>query len=266
MAHNLTTQQVLTKIQGLEDYLNAMEVIPATRQCRSAVILGLLSKALTVSRAICALVDARFPAEAFAMSRTIIEIYFIVRYIGNKDTEARAKRYIKYHARVRQEWQTIIKKFYPTKPSHEFQLADDILEIAKEFKSKAHWTETGGQVKLMALEDDPVEVDEHGQPEKSDFDYDALYFWTGQFVHATVDGVEAHFSEPGDIFKVRARNWLDKERAEDALFNVAASLNKLFIRACRVMNEDQPDVLQELHKMIFDLANSTAAAAKPVPG
>jgi hypothetical protein len=55
---------------------------------------------------------------------------------------------------------------------------------------------------------------------------------------------------------------VDKERGEDALFNVAVILNKAFIRACRAMNEEQPAVLQELHKMISDLAKD-AAAPKP---
>src|SRR5947199_10573479 len=97
-----TTQQILAKIGELEHYLNALEMIPATHRYRNAVILALLSKALTVSRAISALVDAGFPAEAFAMSRTLIEIYFCVRDISNKDTEARAETYAHYHARARQ--------------------------------------------------------------------------------------------------------------------------------------------------------------------
>jgi len=255
MAHSLTTQQILSKIQKLEDYLNDMEMIPATRQYRNWVILALLSKALTVSRAICALVDSGFRAEAFATSRTLIEIFFSVRYISNKDTEARAKTFADYEARVRQEWQTIIMKFYPNKPLSEIQLDDEVLEKAKEFKSKAHWTGYGGQAKLMALEEDPLDLDAQGQPEKSEFDYDALYFWTSQFVHATIAGIEAHISEPETVFRVRARSWLDNGRDEDALFNVAVILSKIFIKACRVMNEDQPDVLHDLHKMISGVAN-----------
>ena len=62
------------------------------------------------------------------------------------------------------------------------------------FKNKAHWTGHGGQARLMALEADTVERDERGEPITGAFDYDALYFWTSQFVRATVDGVEAHAS------------------------------------------------------------------------
>jgi hypothetical protein len=253
-----TTQQILTKIEELENYLNELEMIPATHRYRNAVILALLSKALTVSRAICALVEAGFPAEAFAMSRTLIEIYFCVRYISNKDTETRAETYANYHARVRQEWQTIIMKYYPNKTPAEIRLDADVLERAQEFKSKAHWTGHGGQAKMMALEEDPLEEDPQGQPEKSEFDYDALYFWTSHFVHATVVAAEAHAAEPGEVFRVHARSWVDRGRAEDALFNIAVFLYKLFIRACRGMNEEQPDVLQALYKMISDFARPAA--------
>lgn len=253
-----TSQEILTKIQGLEDYLNGLGMIPATYCYRNAVILALLSKALTVSRAICTLYDAGFPAEAFAMSRTLIEIYFSVRYISNRDSEARAQKFVNYHARVRQEWQTIIMKFYPNKPLEEIRLDDDVLAKAKEFKSKAHWTGQSGQAKMMALEEDSLELDEQGRPEKSEFDYEALYFWTSHFVHATVDGIEAHAIEPGTVFRVRARGWLDTERGADALFNITMSLNKIFIRACRVMNEEQPDVLQDLFKLISRFARDPA--------
>jgi hypothetical protein len=70
-------KRVPKEIKRLERYLNKLEMIPATRAYRSAVILALLSKALTVGRAICVLIDSGFPAEAFAMSRTIVEIYFL---------------------------------------------------------------------------------------------------------------------------------------------------------------------------------------------
>jgi len=256
MGKRHSPKRVLAEIRRLERHLNGLKMIPATRSYRNAVILSLLSKALTVSRAICALVGAGFHAEAFAVSRTLIDIYFCVRYISNKDTEARARTYVDYHARVRQEWQTIIMKYYPKTPATAIALDEDVLETAKQFKHKAHWTGHGGQAKLMALEEDTLEVDELGQPEKSEFDYDALYFWTSHFVHVTVDGIEGHACEPGELFKVRGSNWRDKERGNDALFNTLVFLDKIFIRACRAMNEEQPEALQDVYKMISKSARA----------
>ena len=59
-----------------------------------------------------------------------------------------------------------------------------------------------------------------------------------------------HASAPGEVFKVRARSWEDKELGKDALFITVMFLCKIFIVACRSMNEEQPAALQNLHKMI----------------
>jgi hypothetical protein len=252
------TKQILREIKRLERHLNKLKMVPATRLYRNGVILPLLSKALTVGRAICVLIDAGFPAEAFAVSRTLIEIFFCVRYITNKDTETRAETYIKYDARVRVEWKTIIEKHFPQTAPNLRRLDDFVVETAKEFKSKAHWTGHGGQAKLMALEEDTVEVDEHGQPLRSEFDYDALYFWTSHYVHATVAGIHGHACSLGEVFVVRARSGEDKERSKDALFNVAVFLSKIFVHACRSMNEEQPAALQDLHKMLSRFAGRNA--------
>jgi hypothetical protein len=185
---------VLREVNRLEKCLNDMEMIPATSAFRNAVLLALLSRSISVGKAVCSLVERNFPAEAFALSRTLIEIYFCVRYIRNRDTEARAETYVGYHARVRKEWRDIILKYYPKTAPSSIKLDDEVLEIAMGFKNKAHWTGHGGQARLMALEADTVERDERGEPITGAFDYDALYFWTSQFVRATVDGVEAHAS------------------------------------------------------------------------
>lgn len=255
-----SSQDVVDQIQLLEDWLNGLEMMPATRLYRNAVLLGLLSKALTVGRAVCLLAGSGFPAEAFGLSRTIIEIYFSVRYIGNKDTEARAETYVNYHARVRKEWLTVIMKYYPNTPAGAVGLDKEVIETASAFKSKAHWTGHGGQAKLMALEEDFEDLDVQGQPTTSAFDYDALYFWTSQYVHATVVGIEAHACEPEQIFKVWSRKQVDVPRGADAIFNVVVFLAKIFARACRAMNEEQPGILDDLEKIANAFARVKANA------
>jgi uncharacterized protein DUF5677 len=245
-----SAKQVLDRIKRLERHLNNLKMIPARSLYRNAVVLGLLSKALTVGRAICVLVDAGFPGEAFATSRTLIEIYFCLRYIGNKNTEQRAETYVKYHAKVLKEWQTIIMKYYPNTPRNIIALDEDTLETAEEFKSKAHWTGQGGQAKLMALEEDTVEIDEQGLPVKSEFDYDAIYFWTSHFVHVTVIALDEH-GNAGEVFKVRGRKWAGKGHERNALFNTLVFLSKMFVVAFRAMNEEQPEnILQDINQLM----------------
>src|SRR5216683_1393570 len=105
--------RVRRQISRLERHLNGLKMIPTTGALRNRIILALLSKALTVGRAICALVEDDFPAEAFGLSRTLIDIFFCVRYMSNKDTDARMTTYVEYWARVHQEWGNIAAKHFP---------------------------------------------------------------------------------------------------------------------------------------------------------
>jgi hypothetical protein len=246
----LNTKSVLKQIKSLERHLNGLKMMPATHVLRTAVILPLLSKALTVGCAICLLIDGGFPSEAFATSRTLLEILFTVRYITNKNTEARARRYVKYSARVRAEWMEVVKKHFPKKASALRALDESVLETAKEFKSKANWTGEHGQVKVMATEEDMVEFDQDRRGLTSEFDYDALYFWTSQHVHVTVEALDAHVSPPGEVFKVRSRRPEDKGYGKQALLVASVTLCKIFIHACRSMNEQQPRAIRELYKLI----------------
>jgi hypothetical protein len=247
---------VLKEVKQLKQYLNGMKMIPATHRYRNAVILALLSKALTVAETICLVVDRGFPGEAFGMTRTLTEIYFCLRYIGNRDTEERAQTYVKYHARVRKEWQAVIMKFYPHIPLETISLSEEVEVAAKVFKNKAHWTGHGGQARLMAMEEDTVELNDQGEPLKAEFDYDAIYFWTSQFVHVTVEALNEHAIAPGEVFRTRARKGADKKRGRDALFNTLVFVSKIFVVALRAMNEDQPEaILQDIHKLMLQYAD-----------
>jgi hypothetical protein len=241
-----SADQILDQIVKLEEYLNAMEIIPSTSLYRTSVLLALLSKALATSRAICALINAGFPIEAFGLSRTLIEIYFTARFIGNQDTEKRAKRFVDFGSRVQKEWQTLAKKYSPKTPLEKLALDAEILKVAETFKNKANWTGLHGQTKAMAQEEDYLEKIEQDAPYQSEFDYDVNYFWTSLYVHATVVGIRGHASVPGTVFKVRAGNWADASRGNGALFNVAAYLCKTVVVVFRAINEDQPESVHEL--------------------
>jgi hypothetical protein len=245
-----STKQIVKRIAKLEKHLNNLKMISATHLSRTIVVLPLVSKALTVGRAICALVDAGYPAEAFATSRTLLEILFYLSYITNKFTEERAEKYLKYQARVNVEWMNIAKKHFKKTASKLPSLDPFTLEIAGEFQNRGNWTGERGQTWVMATEEDPSELDAQGKGFKHEFDYDANYFWTSQYVHATVAGLPGHTISRGEVFKVRARISEEKRRATDALFITVGTLCKIFVRACRSMNEAQPEALQELYRMI----------------
>jgi uncharacterized protein DUF5677 len=246
-----TQRQVLVQITRLEKFLNDWRMIPATGIVRNRVFLALFSKALTVGRAICALVKAGFPAEAFGLSRTLIEIFFSIRYMSNKDTDARITTYVEYAARIQKEWVSLNAKYFPDRTLKLPASYDAAMKIAEKFKRRHQWTPHGGQAKFMALEPDGFEVDELGQPITGEFDYDVFYFWTSQYVHVTVHALGGHAVEPGEVFRVRSRDSAEKDYARLALFNIVSLLSKIAIQACRGMREEQPEaILQDMFRMM----------------
>lgn len=247
-----TQREVLKQIDRLEQFINDWKMVPATGALRNQVLLALLSKALTVGRATCALVKSEFPAEAFGLSRTLIDIFFSVRYISNNNTEARATTFVDYRARVRKEFLDVHNRFFPKKAlDAATTLGAETVQIAEKFKTKGHWTGHGGQAKLMALEPDENEKDELGEPLTGAVDYDAYYFWTSHFVHGTITAVDAHGVPPGEVFRVHRNPAKESEYGRLALFNVLVYLNKTFIHACRAMREGQPEkILQSMFKMM----------------
>ena len=103
----------LESIEKLERFIDDAAFIPATQQHRGQIILALFSKTLTAGRAICALVREGFGEEAFGIGRTLIDIYLVVRYIANKDTEARAERFAMFFTKDQEGWQKVIPKILP---------------------------------------------------------------------------------------------------------------------------------------------------------
>jgi hypothetical protein len=236
---------IISKIEELEHFINEWEIVPATRYYRSRVLLALMSKALTVGRAVCELVKMGFHGEAYGLSRTLAEIFFTVRFICNKDTEARAEKYFKYTTTIQKEFERLYEKHYLNKP------------VGK--RNSYEWTGLRGQARQMALEDDSFEMDANGMPIKNEFDYDLIYWWTSQFVHGTVGSLFGHMAEPGETFRVRQHIGAEDGRGTEAVYNVAVFISRLFIYACRAMREAQPD---EILRETLTFAATGVEAAK----
>jgi hypothetical protein len=248
MQTQLSTSEILSLIEKLESFLNEERFIPATAFFRSKVLLALMSKALTVGRAVCVLVDAGFYGEAFGLSRTLIDIFINVRYISNKDTEKRAKQYAEYIAKTQEELIRLSHKHFPAKVDHP-KLGEKFAELAKDYNSAHRWADA--RFKEMALEPDSYEFDDQGSPTVHDFDYEFVYWQTSQFVHATILSVIEHATSRGEPFRVRSRISEDTIRGDEALFNVLAFISKTFVSGYRGLMSNQPaDILEETRKVL----------------
>ena len=88
---------------------------------------------------------------------------------------------------------------------------------------------------MMANEPDRYES-VNGVPMKWEFDYDWMYFWTSQYVHATVVSMEpGNATRPTHPFIVRKPFQESQSTADLAVFNTAVQLNKILLMAFRAL-------------------------------
>ena len=225
--------------------VNEAWYFPPSHGYQYLVALALYSKAITVAEAILVLLDAGFSDEAFGMTRTILDIFITLRYIANKDTDERAKRYAQYGAKSSALWAEIVQFYWPERAK---PLPDRTKEVAATFPNPHRWS--GKSVRDMAYEPDTVEVDpKTGKPFAHDVTYRIIFAWTSRYVHPTVDALKNHLVQAGhDNFTVRSRNRQDM--AHLAAVNVATYLSSTMIAFYRCMGDPQPDRLSRWTKAL----------------
>jgi hypothetical protein len=216
--------------------VNAARYYPPSNAPRYLLALALYSKSLTVAEATMALVDAGFSDEAFGMTRTLIDIFFTLHYIANKDTDERAERYAQFTFKNVEVWSDVVKSYWPQQAR---PLDDRTKKIASTFRSPHQWS--GKPVKDLALEPDTVEVDPAtGKPTVHDFAYRVAYRWTSHYVHPTIGALENHLVQAGrDNFVVRSGR--KKNMSHMALFNLASYISMTMVCFYRCMGDPQPE-------------------------
>jgi hypothetical protein len=251
-------------------FIDTQTLYPRGHLFLDKVVLAHVSKSLNVAQGIMALIDAGFPEEAFGVSRTMVEIALNLRYITNRNSEQRAKRFVHYLARWKMElMRRGLKHFYrtdtqgnwvldpkgeriPNYTKTDFRNMLDkkkyaaYVKAARKYPKRTSWTDTGskasrGGVWMMAMEPDRYESI-NGRPMKWEFDYDWMYFWTSQYVHATVVSLEdGHATRPAHAFVVRRPFQAGGNNADMAVFNAAVQLNKILLMAYRALGLPYPD-------------------------
>jgi hypothetical protein len=250
MSRNATLEAkrvaILQSIEKLEQYLDDCRFVPATQQHRGQIVLALFSKSLTVGRAVCCLVQNGFGEEAFGMTRTLFDIYFTVRYISNKSTEARAERFAMFFTKDQEGWRRVLPKYYPHITPPNTKDSAEILEIAKNYRSPHEWSGEPEKTRSLAAEPDTYEFDSAGNGTTAEFDYEILFKYTSHFVHSTVCALEGHIAPRGDTFEIRC-GWSPHTKASLALFNVLSIISKILVCGFRALNHEQPEeILQEM--------------------
>jgi hypothetical protein len=225
------------------------------------VVVAHVSKGLIVAASVLCLVEGEFPEEAFGLTRTLVEIALNLRYITNSRSEQRAKRFVHYLAKWKLELIKRHRKHYFVTDSEvnkkpNFTKAElaamtrdyaRLVRDARKFPKGTSWTFTGSRasragVYMMAQEPDKHEL-MHGLPLKWEFDYDWIYFWTSQYVHATAVCMNTHAVRPREAFKVLIAAERDTQTAGLAVFNSGIYIWKILVMAFRALGQDFPEKL-----------------------
>jgi len=278
-------------LRKIVTFIDNQTLYPRGHVFLDKVALAHVSKALNVAQSIMALIDAGFPEEAFGMSRTMVEIALNLRFITNRNSEQRAKRFVHYVSRWKMELvRRALKHFYRTDANGNWVLdakGEKIpnytkaefrqmlkkyemhAKIARKYPKRTSWTDTGnkaskGGVWMMAMEPDRYES-VNGVPMKWEFDYDWMYFWTSQYVHATVVSMDAgHATRPIDPFVVRKPFQEAQSNADMAVFNAAVQLNKILLMAYRALGHPYPPAIADpLGNFVINMVRGDVRKQQP---
>jgi hypothetical protein len=219
----------------VKGHVNRKAYYPPVDSHRYLVALALYSKCITVAEASLVLLSAGFSDEAFGMTRTLLDIFFTLRYIANRDTDERARLYVEFAAKDKVVWSELFKTYWPHIPQP--SLSVHTLRIASRFPSPHRWS--GKSIKDMALEPDTVEVDANARPVIPDFAGRGIYRWASHYVHPTIPALSNHLVQAGqDVFVVRSGHGDDMTHL--ATFNAASGVAHTMIYFYRCMGDEQP--------------------------
>lgn len=275
--HKREMRRLILKIEA---FFNKERYYPRGHLYLDKVVLAHVSKGLNVAKAVMQLVDAGLPEEAFGLSRTLLEVALNLRFITNRNSERRAQRFAQYWGRWHMELiKRTLKHFYTidaegkrvpkySKAELSKMMGDYTrsMKLARKYPRGTSWLDAprrkskkarvgrktrGRGVWMIANEPDKYEQVE-GMPLTWNFDYDWIYFWTSQYVHASVVSMLSHAAAPGEPFSIDAAPTRDVENI--AVFNVGAYLVKILIMAFRAIGHTfDSDLADQLWKLLVSM-------------
>jgi len=155
-------------------------------------LLIVTSRALRIGLAVCKLVASGFYGEAFGLTRSVLEAFFIVKYISGKDAENRADSYLEFRKTYQYNQEMIRRKHFPhtEQPARLTQKMLD--EIKQRFPKTRHW------VPAYSMASDyyehPLDTDPKSGKGYQALDvYDGIYEMTSHYVHVTAFSCMANF-------------------------------------------------------------------------
>jgi hypothetical protein len=257
-------RQLKRATRTIASFMNEQQFHPRGNVLLDRVVLALVSKAVKVSQAVTCLIDAGLPEEAFGLSRTLVEVALSLRFITNRYCERRARRFVRYVGKWKVQMMhrlarlTVLDNAGRSQPKYTRKQLQKMmpdyklmLKWARAYPPSpaAHWSQTrygkkgkkgrSSSARTLAEEADGYEK-VNGARINWQFDYEWIYSWTSQFVHATAASMNSHVAGPRETFVVQVA--LDRTQGVEmsAVFNTALYLLKILKMAFRAIGQPFP--------------------------
>ena len=274
-------RQLKRAVRKVASFLNEQRYYPRGNVLLDRVVLALVSKAVKVAQGVICLIDAKLPEEGFGLSRTLVEIALSLRFITNRHSERRARRFVRYVGKWKVQMMRRLEglstrddkgqprlKYTPKELKSMMPDYKLMLKWARAYPTSpgAHWSQArygkkgkkgkAGNARTLAEEADGHEK-VNGARVNWRFDYEWVYSWTSQYVHATAACLDSHVVEPRQAFVVQ----IAPERAQvmetSAVFNTALYLDKILRMAFRAIGQPVPTkVFEPLEELLLRLSNT----------
>src|SRR5215472_3922812 len=88
--------RVAAALKLLQGEIDSSLFCPRNGFAFEQVPLMVASRALRIGSAVCHLVAGGFYGEAFGLTRSVLEAFFILKYVSTKDPEERSQSYLDY--------------------------------------------------------------------------------------------------------------------------------------------------------------------------
>jgi hypothetical protein len=163
------------------------------------VLAGLFRSSMATARSVVHLTRSGFGADALGMSRSIAEKWITIRFITNKDTDARALKFRAFNARQHERIIELLDAYNANLGHEKYKGNVRIKRMAAAYSKWDRWGENSRTMALEAEEFDP-ELD---QRLASKWVYDVPFFVASSFLHPTSWGIRHQLLRPGDSFSFR---------------------------------------------------------------
>jgi hypothetical protein len=217
----------------LRSVFEAEQIYVAARTENSVVPFGHLTKAFREHSAVLTLCRAGFGSEAFALSRSMLEMAIALRWITNGDQVERSKAFAYFEAKRKQYFATIFAKYNPGNPlaDEAVQYVDNLYrQYAEKYKSFRFWSDAASSLRRMAEEPEILGAASAAPQNTNDlWRYEVPYSMASDHVHCNAVALADSFPPVGSPYEVTQAE--DPKLVRDAAFS---STQWLFTIAIRV--------------------------------